>query len=142
MIGNGLEERQITSHTHAEENLPETYIDLDQFKQVLINLLKNAYQAMPDGGELTVFIRSKTGSIPTIEIEIRDTGEGMALEVQEKLFTPYFTTKTTGTGLGLAICKQIVERHGGHIFVQSNVGQGTSVFIHIPQVTASEGEST
>lgn len=142
VIGDGLEERHITYYTHAEKDLPKTYIDADQLKQVLINLLKNAYQAMPDGGELTVFIRSKTETNPMIEIEIRDTGEGMALEVQEKLFTPYFTTKTSGTGLGLAICKQIVERHGGNIFVQSRVGQGTSVFIHIPQVTAPEGEKT
>jgi len=141
MIGEGLEERQIVCHLNVEENLPETSIDPDQFKQVLINLLKNAYQAMPEGGDLTVFIRSLTDPDLTIEIEIRDTGEGMALDVQEKLFTPYFTTKTTGTGtgLGLAICKQIVERHGGNISVQSQTGLGTSVFIHIPQVTASEG---
>jgi signal transduction histidine kinase/putative methionine-R-sulfoxide reductase with GAF domain len=139
MIGEGFEERQITYHLQIEKDLPETSIDPDQFKQVLINLLKNAYQAMPEGGHLTVFVRSLIDSEPKIEIEIRDTGEGMAPDVQEKLFTPYFTTKTTGTGLGLAICEQIVERHGGHIFVQSQEGQGTSVFIHIPQVPPSEG---
>lgn len=141
-IREGLEDRHITYSLNVEEALPETSIDPDQLKQVFINLLKNAYQAMPDGGTLTVSVRNLPDTEPKVEIEIQDTGEGMDLEVQEKLFTPYFTTKTTGTGLGLAICKQIVERHGGDIFVQSQIDHGTSVFIHIPQVTAVEGANT
>ena len=97
---------------------------------------------MPEGGTLTVSVRNLPEPEPKVEIEIQDTGEGMDLEVQEKLFTPYFTTKTTGTGLGLAICKQIVERHGGRIFVQSQIDLGTSVFIHLPQVATVEGANT
>jgi len=142
MISEGLEERHITYKLESEEHLPEISLDPDQFKQVLINLLKNAYQAMPEGGDLNVFLRSLNGEPPKLEIEIRDTGEGMAQDVQDKLFTPYFTTKTTGTGLGLAICKQIVERHGGHIFVKSQEGQGTSVFIQMPQAPTTEGANT
>lgn len=142
MISEGLEERHITYQLESEEHLPEISLDPDQFKQVLINLLKNAYQAMPDGGDLNVFLRSHNETPPKFEIEIRDTGEGMAQDVQDKLFTPYFTTKTTGTGLGLAICKQIVERHNGHIFVKSQEGQGTSVFIQMPQAPPTEGANT
>jgi hypothetical protein len=138
MIAEGLEERHIVVHLNAEENLPETSVDPDQLKQVIINLIKNVYQAMPEGGDLKIFLR-RLKDPDSIEIEICDTGEGMAQDVQEKLFTPYFTTKTSGTGLGLAICKQIVERHGGRISVLSQIGQGTSVFIQIPRIAASEG---
>ena len=132
MLAEGLEEREITYQLKADENLPDVSIDSDQIKQVLINLLKNAYQAMPTGGSLSVFVRGMTSPSPMLEIEIKDTGEGIAPDIQEKLFTPYFTTKTAGTGLGLAVCKQIVERHDGKIFVESSAGQGTSVFVQLP----------
>ena len=68
-------------------------------------------------------------SIACLSIWKRANG---APDIQEKLFTPYFTTKTAGTGLGLAVCKQIVERHDGKIFVESSAGQGTSVFVQLP----------
>lgn len=141
MIAEGLDERGIAYCQDADATLPEVPVDIDQFKQVLINLLKNAYQAMPDGGTLSVFLRTKPAE-NTLEIEIRDTGEGMTPDVQEKLFSPYFTTKTTGTGLGLAISRQIVERHGGTIALESQKSVGTSVFIRLPLTDARPKEST
>ena len=139
LIAEGLQGRGIHYNQQVDAGLPLVSIDVDQFKQVLINLLKNAYQAMPEGGELAVFLRLRPEN-QCIEIEIKDTGEGIPLEIQGKLFSPYFTTKTTGTGLGLAISKQIIDRHGGNITLESQKGAGTSVFIRIPQTgVQSEG---
>jgi len=141
MIAEGLEGRGITYRQRVETPLSDVSVDVDQFKQVLINLLKNAYQAMPAGGELAVFLRNKPDD-KNVEIEIRDTGEGIPPEIQDKLFRPYFTTKTTGTGLGLAISKQIIERHGGTIALDSKKGTGTSVLIRLPMAEGrSEGAS-
>ncbi|MDP6040182.1 MAG: ATP-binding protein, partial [Candidatus Latescibacteria bacterium] len=134
LVSEGLEERGITYYHETPPALPDVSVDQAQIKQVLINLIKNAFQAMPDGGKLTVYIRpdnhDTTG--PQIEIEIRDTGPGIPSEIQNKIFKPYFTTKTTGTGLGLAISQQIIERHKGTLSLESDEGSGTSIFIRLP----------
>ena len=130
-VGEGLEGRGIAYRQNAPHDLPETSVDPAQFKQVLINIFKNAFQAMPNGGKLHVDIRKKEDQ-PHIEIEIRDTGPGIPAEIQDEIFKPYFTTKTTGTGLGLVISKQIVERHGGTLSFTSHSDSGTSIFIHLP----------
>ena len=86
---------------------------------------------MPNGGKLHIDIQKKEDQ-PHIEIEIRDTGPGIPTEIQDEIFKPYFTTKTTGTGLGLVISKQIVERHDGTLSFTSHSDSGTSIFIHLP----------
>jgi signal transduction histidine kinase len=96
---------------------------------VLINLLKNALEAMPDGGEITITSRVKGTNA---EISLADTGEGMPPEVVGNIFQPYFTTKDKGTGLGLAICQGIISEHGGTISVASAPGQGTTFTIQLP----------
>ncbi len=113
-VGEGLEGRGIAYRQNAPSNLPDIFVDPSQFKQVLINIFKNAFQVMPDGGKLHVNIQKKSEKTdqPYIEIEIRDTGPGISAEIQDEIFKPYFTTKTTGTGLGLVISKQIVEPVG------------------------------
>jgi len=106
--------------------LPQANLDEGQIKQVLHNIIKNAIEAMPNGGKLQVI----TGlDDDKISIEITDTGCGMSEEVKSKLFTPYFTTKQKGTGLGMAIVQRIIEQHDGEIDVESQEGVGTTVGI-------------
>lgn len=104
--------------------------DEDKVLQVILNLGINAIQAMPEGGRLAV---ATTCDERTVTIAIEDSGPGMAPEVVEKVFDPYFTTKPEGTGLGLSMSKKIVEDHGGTITVDSSPGTGTRIAIHLPR---------
>jgi signal transduction histidine kinase len=104
-------------------------IDVEKMKRVFVNIIKNAIDAMPKGGELTIKSR-KTGN--KFEVIFADTGVGMSKNVLKKIWSPLFTTKAKGMGLGLAICKRIVESHGGEIFVRSEVDEGTTFVITIP----------
>jgi len=110
-------------------NLPEIQIDTDQIRQVLVNLITNAVQAMPEGGKLAIAVRQKDSSI---QVEVVDTGCGIPEEARGKLFEPLYTTKAKGIGLGLAVCKSIIERHDGHIEVESSVGKGTTFAVKLP----------
>jgi len=105
-------------------------IDSDRFSQCLLNLYLNALQAMDNGGRLTIENSTTEGS--RIKIEIKDTGSGIKSEDLNKIFDPYFTTKTQGTGLGLAIVHKIIEAHKGQIKVRSVSGNGTAFTIVIP----------
>jgi two-component system sensor histidine kinase HydH len=105
-------------------------IDTDRFSQCLLNLYLNALQAMEKGGQLS--IKDSLTHKNFIVIEIRDTGSGIKVENLNKIFDPYYTTKTKGTGLGLAIVHKIVEAHNGSIKVRSISGQGASFIISIP----------
>jgi signal transduction histidine kinase len=98
-------------------------------KRVFVNFLKNAVEAMPQGGKLTISSRTSDGNV---EFTFTDTGVGIAKEVWEKIWTPFFTTKAKGMGLGLAICRRIVEAHQGKISVESIVGEGTTFTVTIP----------
>jgi len=93
-----------------------------------INIIVNAIQAMPLGGELTIRV---SHSDLFIEVEFEDTGEGMLPEDLEKVFEPYFTTKELGIGLGLAITKRIIEEHKGEISIKSHPNQGTKVKVKL-----------
>jgi signal transduction histidine kinase len=97
--------------------------------RVLINLLKNALEAMPGGGEITITSRVKGTNA---EISVSDTGAGLAPEVAGNIFQPYFTTKEKGTGLGLAICQNIMAEHGGCLFADSPPGRGATFTIQLP----------
>jgi two-component system sensor histidine kinase HydH len=105
-------------------------MDSDRFSQCLLNLYLNALQAMDTGGRLT--IENSLTEERLIKIEIKDTGSGISSEDLNKIFDPYFTTKTKGTGLGLAIVHNIVDAHNGQIKVRSVAGQGTTFTIIIP----------
>ena len=108
---------------------PHLMVDLTKIKRVLINLIKNAVEAMPNVGKLTLYGK-KVGGL--FEISVADTGPGISDEVLPKLFTPLFTTKAQGMGFGLAICKRIVEAHGGTITVKTATGEGTTFKITLP----------
>jgi PAS domain S-box-containing protein len=117
-------------------------LDDEQFRQILLNLLHNAVEAMPQGGELTVGLtqeaqgsrRDEKAKGGRIILRLTDTGIGMNREILDKLFTPFFTTKPGGTGLGLSTVKKIVEAHRGWINVDSEPGKGTTVLVRLPQV--------
>jgi PAS domain S-box-containing protein len=122
------------------EGLPKVMADLDQLEQVVLNLLTNARDAMPDGGRLTLITETvQANAHKLVELRVKDTGNGIASEHLERLFDPFFTTKPDGkgTGLGLAICQGIVETHGGAIWAE-NVNKGGTVFV--VQLAAKEEE--
>ena len=111
------------------KSTPAIKIDVDKMKRVFINLIKNAIDAMPKGGKLTVTSEKVNGAVT---FSFADTGTGISEENLKNLFGPLFTTKAKGMGLGLAICKRIVKAHGGKIVVESVVDKGTTFTITLP----------
>jgi len=114
---------------HLDENLPIIQADGKQLGHVMRNIVLNAIQAMPSGGTLTIVTRAVGNGV---EFSVTDTGMGIPEEKLERIFVPFFTTKTKGTGLGLSVVRKIVENHGGYIDVASVVGQGTTFKIILP----------
>ena len=121
-----------------QKDLPKVWIDPDQIRQVLHNMFRNAVHAMPNGGRISARTRQQ-GNVVSIEIE--DTGMGIQEENLNKLFTPFFTTKSTGSGLGLTISSQIIHNHGGSIGVNSKVGKGTTFIVMLPVRRRTEGNT-
>ncbi|TKC18460.1 ATP-binding protein [Robertmurraya kyonggiensis] len=101
----------------------------DQMKQVILNITRNAFEAMENGGRLTIDLSKKNS---TCELMISDTGVGIKDEVIEKIFTPFYTSKETGTGLGLVVCRRILHSFGGKIHITSKENKGTTVKITLP----------
>ncbi|HXC34518.1 MAG TPA: ATP-binding protein [Candidatus Acidoferrales bacterium] len=124
-----LENRGLTVKTRAARQLPPTSIDATQMQQVLVNLIKNAMQAMSRGGTLT--LQTGEGS-DGIWVSVADTGGGIPQEEISRIFEPFYTTKKKGSGLGLMIVQRIVRAHGGKIEVESRVGRGTTFRIWLP----------
>ena len=118
--------------------LPGIEADPDKFKQVIVNILLNSIDAMPEGGDLFVssgIMRNEADGSDHASFQFKDTGTGMTTEVLDHVFEPFFTTKAEGVGLGLAICKTIIEEHGGSIDVMSSSDSdqpGTVVTITFP----------
>jgi PAS domain S-box-containing protein len=121
-------ERNIQVEAIVSSDLPAVKVDGNKIKQVLLNLLKNAVEAMPGGGKVTIEARATQN---TVVLEISDTGVGIPLDVDA--FEPFMTTKKEGTGIGLVIVRQIVTAHGGGISYRSQPGQGTSFRIELPR---------
>lgn len=122
--------KRIDIKVNASEDICAAWIDPDRLTQCLLNLYVNAIQAMDDGGTLTV--TSKTGEAGTFVIVVSDTGKGIPGDQLEKVFDPYYTTKSKGTGLGLAIVQKIVEAHGGHTTVRSTGHGGAAFTMAVP----------
>jgi signal transduction histidine kinase len=121
-----------------DPGLPKVRIDIEHLRQVLINLVQNAVQAMPNGGDIYVETRTQDGFRPggearqRVQVSVRDTGPGIAPGLLPNLFVPFVTTKQQGTGLGLAISQRIVSEAGGRIDVRSREGYGTTFVVLLP----------
>lgn len=119
----------VSVNSYVPADLPMVRIDPEQFQQALLNLLLNAEQAMPEGGEITLQAAAEANAV---RLEIIDNGPGMPQEVLAKVFKPFYTTKPGGNGLGLPITRKIIEAHGGTLDVQSEAGRGTKFTIRFP----------
>ena len=136
-------ERKVTIVRRYDPSLPPILGDEDRLAQVFHNLVRNAIDAMADGGQLTLTTRVSmnpifgkvdvgAGQRSMVEVQVLDEGSGIPDDVRARIFDPFFTTKEKGLGLGLAICHQIVEQHRGAIQVDSEPGRGTTVTCFLP----------
>ncbi len=144
LIATEARKKDVTLHKNYAADLPQIRIDAEQIKQVLLNILLNALQAIR--GEGQIWIETRVVQVPLVEkpepfiqIEVRDTGVGIPQENLERIFDPFFSTRPEGSGLGLAISHQIIHDHRGFITVESEVGKGTSIKIHLPLKTGGIG---
>ncbi|NWG11208.1 PAS domain S-box protein [Candidatus Bathyarchaeota archaeon] len=117
---------QVSDGTRDE---PEVRMDVQKMKRVFVNIINNAFDAMPDGGTLKITSAQKNGKL---QIAFSDSGSGIPKDVLEKVWTPFFTTKAKGMGLGLPICKRIIEAHDGNIVIESTVSRGTTFIVTVP----------
>jgi len=129
LVSKQFQNQNIRLHEDIPERLPHPRMDSDRLKQAILNLLTNALDAMPGGGDLWITAkRSGTGG----QLTIRDNGSGITADRLTLIFEPFYTTKGEGTGLGLSITHTIITSHGGRIEVQSRVGEGTEFRIYLP----------
>ena len=128
-LGPTARSQNVDVNWHAAPDLPMVALDVELFEKVLLNLMLNAEDAMPDGGTLTLQARAEGTEVV---LDVIDTGCGMEPELAAKVFEPFLTTKATGNGLGLATARKIVLAHGGTIAVQSEPGCGTKFTIRLP----------
>ncbi|NBF39020.1 MAG: PAS domain-containing protein [Spirochaetes bacterium] len=124
-----LDESDIELEADLQQDLPKVQLDDKYFKQALMNIVKNALAAMPNGGTLRVKTRCRGDSV---ELIVEDTGEGMSQDVREKIFEPYFTTRDFGSGIGLTLVYKVVKEHMGEISVRSEEGEGTRFILTFP----------
>jgi PAS domain S-box-containing protein len=131
LVEKSLDNSNIPAIVSVEKSLAPLSLEVDQYRirRVVDNLVKNAVEAMPDGGTLTLKVEAVDGMAL---LTVMDSGRGITEEVGKNLFTPFYTTKSTGTGLGLAICRQIVEAHGGKVTFESRLGEGTTFTVALP----------
>lgn len=121
---------QVTIKTNFDGQGPDLIADAEQLKQAFLNIILNALQAMPQGGELSIVTRHQA---PWVEIYFQDQGAGIPPHDLDKIFNPFYTTKGEGTGLGLAITHRIIaENHGGQMEVESEEGKGTKFIVRLP----------
>ncbi|MBZ0170389.1 Multi-sensor signal transduction histidine kinase [Candidatus Methylomirabilis lanthanidiphila] len=141
-----LDAAHIAVQRQYDPQLPDILADPSEVRQLFLNLIRNAAEAMSDGGDLTVRTRyersaKRCGGRSVAVAEILDQGSGFDPEIERHLFTPFFTTKEGGTGLGLAICLRIVEDHGGAMEATSSPGRGSTFRVWLPLAKQSEAVS-
>ena len=130
-VRNDLATRHVDLATELDPGDPSGYIDANQIRQCLINLVRNAADAVSANGGGHVVLRTRGGG-DRVEIAVEDNGVGIAVDVLPRLFDPFFSTKRGGNGLGLALTQQIIRDHGGEIHVASRVGRGTTFTLSVP----------
>ena len=134
-----LEENKISVECRPAAELPLICIDQNQIRRVIINIIRNAIQAMPDGGHITITTRRED---PWLTVEIADTGVGVAEGNLDKLFDAFFSSKATGSGLGLTVSAQIINNHGGTIEVMRGAPRGTVFVVKLPLVSPLQAQNT
>jgi len=132
----------VTCHTAFAPGMPRAAADPRTLEQIIVNLITNALQAMPEGGTLSVTLKpAEATQGPMVELKIADTGPGIPPEVRERIFDPFFTTKKEGTGLGLAITRRILSAHKGTISLESYPDAGTVFTVQIPAAHPTPGSA-
>jgi signal transduction histidine kinase len=122
-------EQKVRILPHLDRSLPSILLDRETLHAALLNLIKNALEAMPNGGDLTIITRiTRKG----VALDLIDTGEGMDEQTALHMFEAFYSTKDGGSGLGLPTARKIIEAHGGRIGVQSDVGRGTKFTLEFP----------
>jgi two-component system sensor kinase FixL len=129
----GMRSEGLKITTNASPGLPPVLIDKVEIQQVLINLMRNAVEAMGTGTRRELELSAVPTDARHIQISVKDTGPGLAKEVADKLFQPFVSTKTTGMGVGLSICRTIIIRNGGRIWADSNPEGGTIFSFTLPR---------
>ena len=124
-----LDQKNVELSRTVDPNLPPVQADAEQLWEALLNLIRNAVDAMPAGGNLTV--SAKRNGADAL-VSIRDSGRGMTEEEARNLFVPFFTTKSDGTGLGLAYAQQVISEHGGRIDCATVPGKGSTFSVQLP----------
>lgn len=135
-----MEEKGVRVDCERAPELPSVMADPEQLRQVIVNLLSNAAEAMCEGGEICIRTCLKGNAGKMVVVRIQDDGPGMSEEVRERIFEPFFTTKENGTGLGLCVAAGIMARHGGRLVLESSDGEGTSFEIWIPAAAGGKHE--
>jgi two-component system NtrC family sensor kinase len=130
LTGKYLQHRHIVLRRELAPDLPPILANPDELAQVLLNLVLNAADAMPEGG--TLYVTSEMAENGWVAASFMDTGCGIPPENLGRIFEPFFSTKEGGTGLGLDVSRQITERHGGRISVESEVGKGSTFTVWLP----------
>src|SRR5262249_4723822 len=143
LMATELHAKHITVRLQIDPSLPEVRGDEAQLTHVVLNLVKNAMEAMPDSGALTITTRMETdfhilrqasGSGKFMRLEVADSGPGFPDAELHRVFEPFFTTKPRGSGLGLSICERIVAVHGGSIQAENRQGGGAVVTVTLPLI--------
>lgn len=124
-----MSKRGITLKENYAPDLPQILLDTNQIKQAFLNILKNSFESMPDGGKLSISTRLKDESV---EVNITDTGSGINRSDIQRVFEPFYSMKAKGTGLGLALTMKTVEGHGGDIICKSAITKGTTMIVSFP----------
>jgi signal transduction histidine kinase len=129
-----LSRANVTTHVDVPLDLPQLFVDPDQIKQVFLNLVSNAIDAMPQGGEIHITADTLSGENGHSELVFRfaDTGPGISAEQREHIFDAFFTTKPEGTGLGLAISARILKNHGGSLTLEPAGDRGAVFLLRLP----------
>jgi signal transduction histidine kinase len=134
LVQDDLTVGNVTATAEYQENLPEIHADHTQLQQVILNLVKNAIEALRAGSTGNKRLRLVTGSDgkSSVSVYVQDSGLGIAPEDRDKIFDPFFTTKPSGMGLGLSICRTIIENHGGDLGLSKTDSHGTSFELVFP----------
>ncbi len=133
MLQSSLSQKDIRLEKHYEQGLPPAFVDADRLRQVFLNVLRNAYEAVDPGGRIEISLRlNRDEDRPCFEVRVSDDGCGIPEKDWENIFEPFFTTKSSGAGLGLANARRILDQHGGTIRVVKKEGRGSCFLIRLP----------